>query len=1310
MLQVSVLGELVLELDGVGIDPPASRRARSLLGLLALDRRLHPRPQLAARFWPDVLDESARTSLRSALAAVRRPLGPEADRYLVTTRERAGLSDEVETDVAEFERLREAGRFEDAMELCRGDLLSGLDDDWVLVARDEWRQKVGEVLGELATRAEDAGDLRAALAHTRRIVALDPLSEDGQRALMSRIAATGDRAAALVAYNRYADRLRAELRIAPSPSTRALAEELRGAGKATGVPPAGEEPRRSTMGTVTLLFTDLVGWTELLDDLGDDRAAQLRRVHFELLRDVALSHAGQGVKNLGDGLMVAFASSLDAAACAIAIQQAVERYNRREQSVSLSVRIGLHVGEPILDADDYYGTSVVVAKRLCDCAEGGQILASELVRLLIVGRGGFSFHPLGELALKDFSHPVGACELRWEAVGEQRIPLPAELRRPRGAFVGRQAEVAAVQKVWREVLDGRAKAVVVAGEPGIGKTRLVAEFCVSAHDDGAAVLFGACTEETLAPYQPFIQALRRYVSFCAPDELLLQVGTRRAILAQLVPELAGAQERPVHDRAETRGEGERYALFDALASWMREAAVSRPMILVLDDLHWADDSTLILLRHVARAVGDASLLILGTYRETEVPAGHPLTGVLAELRRARALTTVSLGGLDTDHVAVLIQECGAQLAEGAVHAVARRTEGNPFFVEEVVRHIDGGLEFALPESVKDLLLRRLRRLDEPARQALAAGSVLGAEIELAVLERMIDADTDRLLELMELALAERVLIESPESVGRYAFAHALIRETIYEQLSATRRARLHLRAGQALEALKADQLDDHAEQLAHHFAQAGDDAKSFEYQPRAANAAARVHATEAAIAHYDSALDTGGRLGLYPATDERVRRMLVERGWLRYLSGDVEGGLADYASALEAARTAGDRRLEADALDRMAFTDKLADVERAAAQHRAALAIAENLGDVQLQIRVLSRLSLVLSNQLDLEGALELGGRALDLALGTGDEHDRALAMDALKLAALQLGEADRLLELTGELEAIERRSSDLWYLQWTLLESAFAPLARADWDAAHKRLADTLAINTRIDDRVFRALVHDATGWLERSRGHYDRALAEGRSAIELAAPGERDRWSAWTRATFGWTLLDLRAAQDAVEVLEEALAASELLSDRFRAAGHLAWARVLAGDLAGATSAAVVARDALSRLKAPSGGAFLFGFGAIVALARAELAAGHTERVDALLLPMRAAAQRLGWHEADASASLVLGLGQDARGRNDDARVSLTRAVEVSREHALPGVEWEACAALGRGAESDAIIERLAHGLGDDHLADRFVLAAHR
>ena len=182
-----------------------------------------------------------------------------------------------------------------------------------------------------------------------------------------------------------------------------------------------------------------------------------------------------------------------------------------------------------------------------------------------------------------------------------------------------------------------------------------------------------------------------------------------------------------------------------------------------------------------------------------------------------------------------------------------------------------------------------------------------------------------------------------------------------------------------------------------------------------------VYATDSAIAHYDAAVETGRRLGLSAAIDERMRHMLVERGWLRYVAGDVEGCLADYQCALEAARSAGDLRVQADVLDRWAFIDKLADAERSEAQHREALAIAQELGDSQLQIRVLSRLSLLLSNQLDLEGAVRLGHRALELARASGDEHDRALAMDALKLAALQLGEPDLLLELTAELEAIER-------------------------------------------------------------------------------------------------------------------------------------------------------------------------------------------------------------------------------------------------------------------------------------------------
>ena len=363
--------------------------------------------------------------------------------------------------------------------------------------------------------------------------------------------------------------------------------------------------------------------------------------------------------------------------------------------------------------------------------------------------------------------------------------------------------------------------VLVGGEPGIGKTRLVAELCRRAHADGATVLLGRSTEEALTPYQPFVEALRHYAAASPADELALQAGTGRGVLARLVPELAGGAAEP--QPADPGGDGDRYALFDAVATFLREAARGRPTILVLDDLQWADAPALLLLRQLARALGDAPLLVLGTYRELEVREDDPLAGAIAELRRARVVEQVTLAGLAPDAVAELVRERGISLGPGALRAVTDRAEGNPFFVEELVRRPEAELEAGVPESVKDLLLRRMRRLDELERAALAAAAVLGAEFELDALERVTGLDSEALLEAMDDALAEGVLVETPDAIGRYRFAHALIRETVDGQLSATRRARLHRRAGEALEALHAEALDDVAAALAHHFAVAGDD-------------------------------------------------------------------------------------------------------------------------------------------------------------------------------------------------------------------------------------------------------------------------------------------------------------------------------------------------------------------------------------------------------------------------------------------------------------------------------------------------------
>ncbi len=397
MLRVRLLGDLTVEVDGNPVDQPASRRARALLGLLALDRRMHSRSTLAARFWPDVLDESARTSLRGALSALRRALGPGSERYLIANRDKVGLATEelVWTDVAEFDRLVAREEFEEALELASGDLLAGLDDDWVLQRRDEQRDRVAGVLARLAVRAESGHDLHAAIGFTRRQVTLDPLGEEPQRELMRRLAAAGDHAAAIRTYQRFSRRLRDELRIAPSQATRELAETLR-------------------HGTAT--------------------------------------------------------------------------------------------AEP---------SSVVSA-----------------------------------------ASPTG-----------RRIPLPPSfLIEETTALVGRDATLDELAAHWHDARDGHRRIAMLIGEPGIGKTRLAAEFCRAAHADGAAVLLGRCYEESLVPYQPFVEALGHYVAASPLDELRLRVGPHRATLARLLPELGEQAPQPSTLATIDNPDRERYQLFDAVAS------------------------------------------------------------------------------------------------------------------------------------------------------------------------------------------------------------------------------------------------------------------------------------------------------------------------------------------------------------------------------------------------------------------------------------------------------------------------------------------------------------------------------------------------------------------------------------------------------------------------------------------------------------------------------------------------------------------------------------------------------------------------
>jgi class 3 adenylate cyclase len=1315
MLRLRVLGDLTIEVDGEVVEPPASRRARALLGWLALDPKMHSRSSLAARFWPDVLDESARTSLRSALSALRRALGPDSERYLIATRDEVGLASDslVWTDVGEFDRCVEEERLQDALALSRGELLSGLDDDWVYERRDEHRDRVAGVLARLAATAERDGDLQTAIEFTRQQVALDALAEEPQRDLMRRLAAAGDRAAAIRAYERLAQRLRDELRIVPSQATRELIESLR-RGEAAS---PGSAMSATAPAVVTLLFTDLVGSTELLGQLGDDEAEQLRRVHFALLRDVANAHGGDEVKNLGDGLMVAFASAVNAVGCAIGIQQVVHRHNARQGDDRLRVRVGLNVGEPIRDEGDYFGTPVVVAKRLCDAAAGGQILASELLRGLVGSRGGFDFRSCGPLALKGIAEPLAACEIVWEPAVEKRIALPAPFAAAEAApLVGRDAQLEELRRCWQQARGGDRRVAMLVGEPGIGKTRLAAEFCRGAHAEQGVILLGRCYEESPAPYQSFVEALRHYVAESPPDELRLALGAHRAALARLLPELAEQTPPALVTSSVAQPEREQFVLFDAVASVLSAVASASPLVLALDDLHWADAPTLLLLRHVVRATEGAPLLILGTYRETEVDEAHPLEQTLAELRRARALDSVTLEGLGEQDVAELISsQAGREAPAEFARSIVDRTQGNPFFVEELLRAAALGEDFTapvtrIPESVKDLLMRRLRRLDDNAKGLLTLGAVSGREFQLDVLVQVAGMPAEEIAERLEGAIAGHIVEESASSIGRYGFAHTLIRDTIYEQVSATRRAQLHRQIGEAIEAAAGDRADEQAGTLAYHFSAAGDLAKAYQYHSLAAAAAQSVYAIEPALTHYSVALDAAAGLGLDADREPALRGLLLQRGRMRFRTGEIDGARADFEATLGSARRSHDREVEMETLNELGIMQLGSDLNAAAASHEAALEIARELDDTAAQTNALDRLAVIASHRLEFDRALELSERALGLARRTGDEVATGRAKDSIKLAVWQLGELPRLEELTSELEHLWRERGDLWYLQWTLLESAFVPIGRARWEEAIERLERALAINRRTLDPGAEVLMLDALGWVHRSRGAYEEALSTGRHAVELAS---QTRWPGWAAATLGWTLLDLRAAGPAIEILERGLEMAERIgraTEITRCLAQLAWARLLLGEVEEANALAARAEAMLQRVTAPAGGVFLFGAHAYAATGRVLLAAGAPERGEALLLPVLEAAERSGWYEAIAATELVLGLCLEARGERDRALAALAHAAEVADGHGILAPAWEAHAALARlddasgehVACSEAILERMTADLRDGALRD--------
>jgi len=631
--------------------------------------------------------------------------------------------------------------------------------------------------------------------------------------------------------------------------------------------------------STTILFTDVVGSTELSQRLSPDAAEEVRRGHLSILRQTIAEAGGTEVKNLGDGLMVIFASASAALACAVAMQQGVERDNRdREHSVGL--RVGLSGGEVTREDDDCFGDPVVEAARLCSICEGGQVLATVWVRLTAGRRGRHEYRSLGELTLKGLTDPVQTFDVAWEPLrGTASMPLSGRLAvRPTAGVVGRNAEMQIMTDATKRVAGGEGREVfLISGEAGLGKTTLVAEAARAAFDMGTCVLFGHCEEDLATPYQLFAEALGHYVTHAPEEQLLAHVETHGSELSRLVPALA-SRIRELPPSKATDSDSERFLLFAAVVGLLDTMAKEQPVVLVLDDLQWADKGSLLLLRHLASAEQAMRVLVLGTYRDSELSQTHPLTDTLAALHCLRGVSHIELAGLDNSGVVALLEAAAGQSLDaagvGLAHAVYRETDGNPFFVSELLRHLwetgaiyqdttgrwvaESTLEqLALPDSVRVVIGARVGRLGKDAGRVLSVASVIGRDFDLDLLARATKASEDDLLDILD-AAASAALVREVADSGRYSFAHALIQQTLYEDLGHNRRARSHRQVAEALEDLCGDRPGERVGELARHWTcatQPLDLAKAIGYSKRAGDAALGALAPGDALRYYAQALD-----------------------------------------------------------------------------------------------------------------------------------------------------------------------------------------------------------------------------------------------------------------------------------------------------------------------------------------------------------------------------------------------------------------------------------------------------------------------
>jgi predicted ATPase/DNA-binding CsgD family transcriptional regulator len=746
-------------------------------------------------------------------------------------------------------------------------------------------------------------------------------------------------------------------------------------------------------------------------------------------------------------------------------------------------------------------------------------------------------------------------------------------------FVGRVSERDALYRLIDRTRSGQGQVALVCGEAGIGKSRLVAEAKAYAVAQDFLLLQGTCFQmDSSYPYAPLLDLLR---ASAAPTPLAADPSPIVLEFARLLPELAlslpGPLPAPLPDP-----EQEKRRLFAALTRFFKEQASQRPVLLVIEDLHWCDDISLEFLQSLARLCAAQPLLFLMTYRSDEIQPG--LQRCLAQLDRARLSQELRLAPLSRSDVDTML---GAMFAlhEGEqanlLDLIYPLTEGNPFFVEEVLTSLvsrgellsdDGAWQrkphpdnrsehLPIPRSVQDAVQQRTHQLSAEAKQVVIFAAVAGRRFDFAELQQVMHCDEDRLLLLIKELVAIQLVVEV--SADQFAFRHALTQQAIYAGLLARERRSLHHTLAEAIEQLYATtpMLDAHLADLAYHYYEAEVWAKALDYAQRVGEKALALYAPSAAIDHFTHALSAAEHLSR--AVSSHVYRL---RGQAYETLGEFEYALSDYEHALEAARAAHDLLMEWQSMMALGFLWTGRDYEQAGGWFRRASDLAERLADPTLLARSLNRLGNWLINTGRVQEGLEAHQEALQLFETRADTQGMAETLDLLGMAHGFSGDAANAVKHFGRAIELFRALGDSHSLVSSLaaraldsapetMETIFSALRTRD--ECLQDTEESLRLARQTHSQAGQAFAEAVTAQVWSSFGDFGRALAHAQEALRIATAIEHQQWIVATYSALGQLYLLLLEPALAISALEAGLAVAQTLGSAY-------WIRNLTSYLA--------------------------------------------------------------------------------------------------------------------------------------------------